>query len=467
MATSPNSVLRNASSWIFILGITSAAAFATFLDGTALRLASSWGGELDIDGGQVPSGPTGALSWADMRDARIAWSYIEKNTRWETGFVDSIEGFPSTTLWDQGSYLMALISAHRLGIVPAHEFHDRLYLFLDGLERLELIGGALPNKVYDTRTLQMVNYENVPQPKGIGWSALDIGRLLMALRVVEKHAPIHGEQIRRILSTWEIDQMSNAGDLIGTTGPSDALEYRQEGRIGYEQYAARAAALWGLDVLRATSAERIVRWEDVAGVDVPTDIRAASQFRAITPTLSEPYILTGLELGFDAETRALAERVLQAQEARWKDTGQITIVSEDHIDQAPFFLYSSVFSNGSPWAVLTEDGRAFGDLRTQSVKATFGWDALFDLEYLEIAREEVSTAYVADRGWYAGIYELDGTLNKSLALNTNSVVLQSQHYKGFGPLWSVVGRAQVDLTPFEPVFGLRVLTGRNHRALRQ
>ena len=40
---------------------------------------------------------------------------FERNFRPETGLVDSMEKYPASTMWEAGSYLMALISAQRLG----------------------------------------------------------------------------------------------------------------------------------------------------------------------------------------------------------------------------------------------------------------------------------------------------------------------------------------------------------------
>ncbi len=41
----------------------------------------------------------------------------------------------------------------------------------------------------------------------------------------------------------------------------------------------------------------------------------------------------------------------------------------------------------------------------------------------------------SERGWYAGLFEADGSPNEILTLNTNAVVLEALHYKVFGPLY--------------------------------
>ncbi|MEM1303102.1 MAG: DUF3131 domain-containing protein, partial [Pseudomonadota bacterium] len=372
----------------------------------------------------------------DAAAARAAWTYLDQNVQPDTGFVNSVDGYPSTTLWDQGSYLLGLVSAQRLGLVTEGEFETRLSQLLNSLETLPLFDGRLPNKAYNTATLAMVNYANEDAPGGIGWSALDIARFLMALRVIEKHYPHHGHQIRTVLAGWDLSAMAAQGELWGSELDGAGGYTRvQEGRIGYEQYAARAAALWGLDVMRAVSAERVVAWQEVQGQQIPTDLRRARSFGAITPVLSEPYMLIGLEFGFDAESATLAQSVLAAQEQRHQDTGHITMVSEDHIDQAPYFLYASVFANGQAWGVVTEHGDFHPELRTQSTKASFAWHALWPTDYTQLARDAVINTAHPDKGFPAGLYEATGEVNEIYTLNTNAIILQALHYQRFGPLW--------------------------------
>ncbi len=422
---------------VFTIGLVLAAGTATFLDGAAFAVAQAFQGRLDLSNELVPLAAKAPLTAEETTAARVAWSYFEANTQPTTGFVNATSAFASATLWDQGSYLLGLVSASRLGIVDESEFDARITRFVQSLESLELFEGRLPNKAYDTRSLLMVNYENKRVFEGIGWSALDIARLLMGLRVVEKHYPQHGAMIRDALAGWDLSAMAEKGELIGTTRkPGEDTQFLQEGRIGYEQYGARAAALWGLDVVRAMSAERIVTWSEVEGVEIPTDRRRAVSFGAITPVVSEPYLLLGLELGLDAESHALAQRVYAAQEARFEQTGQITAVSEDHLDRAPYFAYSSVSTNGRAWGVITEEGTFHDEMRTVSAKAAFGWASIFGTDYARAARASVMDLG-SDEGFAAGRYELDGSINEVYTLNTNAVILEALHYQVFGPLWSV------------------------------
>lgn len=422
------------SSVVFLLGLALAAGTAVSVDGAGAFFAMQGRATLDYQEVREPVAPT-QLTDQDRATAAAAWRYFEQNYNPESGLVNSVAGYSSGTLWDQGSYLLALLSAEAIGVIDRDVLDARANALLSGLHRMELFEGVLPNKAYHSITLEMVDYNNNVVDGGIGWSALDVGRMLLALRVLERRIPEYGPRVRDLLSGWELDAMAYRGELNGASRTGDEVEYLQEGRIGYEQYAARAAAMWGLDVLDATTAARSMDWFEVSGVQVGVDLRRSSAFRAITPTLSEPYLLQGLEMGLTGETQILADRVYSAQESRYRQTGQMTMVSEDNIDQEPWFLYSSVYSNGEPWAVVTEKGEHFPELRTISLKAAIAWDVLYDTEYTEMVRNALA-GLETDQGWAAGIFEATGEPNSVVTLNTNAVILEAMHYKANGPLWA-------------------------------
>lgn len=420
---------------LFVFGLLLASAVAVLTDRTAaiyapLSVSFDWMKDKD----RLQLRPLTPLTEAERADAAAAWSYIKNNTRTETGLVDSVAGFPSTTLWDQGSYLLALVSAHRLGMVDDEEFNRRITNWMMSFQRIGLFEGTLPNKAYNTQTLAITDYNNVAQPEGIGWSALDVARLLSAFRVVERHAPRHSPSIQKVVARWDLTALAAEGEMIGADRNEGATLYLQEGRIGYEQYGARAAALWGLDVSQAMSAARFLDWTTVGSVRVPSDRRVHNSFGAITPILSEPYFLQALEFGLDRESLMIASQVYAAQEARFTDTGILTMVSEDHLDRMPHFAYSSVVGNGLEWPVLTETGENFPELRTISTKAAFAWDALFGTKYTAEVVKKLRPIADPENGWPAGLYESTGEINQILTLNTNAVILQALHRKAFGAL---------------------------------
>lgn len=150
--------------------------------------------------------------------------------------------------------------------------------------------------------------------------------------------------------------------------------------------------------------------------------------------VSEPYLFDDLEFGFDARSVRFATSIYAAQESRYRETGILTAVSESHIDQAPYFIYSSVWGGGADWAVMSFNGDRLDSKRTITTKAAFAWDALFGTDYTRKLVAKVAPLGDRERGWPEGIYEADGTTNTSVTANTNAVVLASLAFRAHGPL---------------------------------
>ncbi len=369
----------------------------------------------------------------DLANARIAWQYFVNNTNDETGLVNSANGYPSTTMWETGSYFVAVISADLLGLIESDAAKDRISKALDTLATMRLFDDSLPNKAYNVQTGELVDYGNNPVERGLGWSALDIARIVGAFGHVEQNYPDLSPKIALVMARWDLPQMVENGQLIGGNMVDGNLRRDQEGRVGYEQYASKAMMLYGFDMYRAYQTDEYLMVREVFGQPIPVDNRL---HRNITPafTVSEPYLFDGLEFGFDARSIKFASAIYNAQEARWAETGTFTAVSETHIDVAPYFVYSSVWGGGAPWAVMTFSGDRMDSRRTISTKAAFAWDALFDTDYTQQLVAQVSPLGELAKGFPEGIYEADGTTNSSVTTNTNAVVLAALAFSAHGPL---------------------------------
>ncbi len=378
------------------------------------------------------------LNAQELEWANISWQYFENNYQKETGLVNSVDQYPATTLWDQSSYILALISAYRLNIIPEEIFNQRLTTVLDALQKIPLYDDALPNKSYNTLTLEMVDYDNQATDKGIGWSAIDIARLMVPLNIVLWNYPEHGEKIKSVIDSWDIKKMIKGGLLIGATIDEEGkTKYVQEGRIGYEEYAARAMALMGFDVAEAAKYNDYLEFVSIEDINIPTDSRDPAVYEAHNYVVSESYILQGLEFGLDHHTKEFAYRVFKAQEERFKRTGILTAVSEDNIDRPPYFVYNTVFSSGKIWNAITDTGADASAHKTLSTKAAFGWNILFGTTYSQQLIDTAKTLYDPEKGWYSGFYEVDKKPNTAITANTNAVILESLYYKKYGPLISI------------------------------
>ncbi len=252
-----------------------------------------------------------------------------------------------------GNYLMALNASRWLNLTNQADFDARLNKFLTSLSSLKLFEDALPNKVYNAATGQMVDYGNNPIERGIGWSALDIGRVLAAFDVIRTCHPQYNEWLTGIVSKWQVARSLKDEQLFGATVlPDNKTFLVQEGRLGYEEYGARGYELWGFKAPKAISLEPF-KMVEINGVQIPVDTRDFQSTNANNYVISESYILDGIEFGLQGDLADFAARVLDVQKRRYDTTGQLTAVTEDNIDQAPYFLYNTVYANGANWATIT------------------------------------------------------------------------------------------------------------------
>lgn len=388
-----------------------------------------------VDSNSIPLRVHRALSADELNMAKVAWTYFENNENKTTGLVNSVDGYTAATLWDTASYLLAVLSAHDLEIITTDEFDARMTRVLATLADLPLFEGRLPNKAYSTATASMTTYDNQTTKVGIGWSAIDIGRVMVPFNVLVWNHPQYTPLVGQVLSNWDLPAIAENAEMIGANVDEQGTTlYLQEGRLGYEEYAAKSLVLAGIDLSEAVDYEQNFEYVSIDGVKVGTDLRTPDKFDALNFVVSEPYVLDGLEFGWDRYSRSLAYRAYQAQQARYKRTGTLTAVSEDNIDQAPYFVYNTIFADGKEWNAITESGEDASEFRTISTKAAIGWYSLYDTEYSKKLLNKVKENHDSAKGWYAGIYEESGKINKALTANTNAIVLESLRYIQFGPM---------------------------------
>ncbi|RMH87461.1 MAG: DUF3131 domain-containing protein, partial [Calditrichaeota bacterium] len=380
---------------VFLAGLIAAFGIIIYLESVEVRFKSDFVVKQTMD--ITPPSPA-PLTEEELRWARIAWKYFQNNYQPTTGLVNSVDKYPASTMWDTSSYLLGLIAAYRLGIIDRATFDERLSRALNALAELPLFDGKLPNKSYNTITLEMVNYNNEKTDRGIGWSAIDIGRVLVPLNIIVWNYPRHTDEVARILARWDFSAMLRDGVLYGAAVDEQGnTVYVQEGRIGYEEYAAKSLSLMGMDVFEALEYQDYLKYVNVYGVKIPTDSRDPEVYHAHNYVVSESYILDGLEFGWDGISREFAYRVYKAQELRYRHTGQLTAVSEDNIDQPPYFVYNTVFTSGKVWNCITEDGKDASQFRTISTKAAFGWYCLYQTDYTRRVMEAVKELYDPQR----------------------------------------------------------------------
>jgi hypothetical protein len=198
---------------------------------------------IDSEARAAPRPGPAPLRPDQLQWGRIAWQYFERNLHPETGLPGSVDKFFSATAWEIGSYLNALVSARAIGILDPGRFDRLAGSALGAIGRLPLYEGALPNKSYDVRTLAMTDYNGQPSQTGIGWSGLDTARLLIALNILARRHPEHQGAVQDIVGRWRLDRLIADGVIMGKS--TDVPGEHQEGRLGYEEYAAKGLVLVG------------------------------------------------------------------------------------------------------------------------------------------------------------------------------------------------------------------------------
>jgi len=378
----------------------------------------------------------GELCHADMEMAQVAWKYFENNYIPETGLVNAVNNYPSTTMWDTGSALAATITANDLGLITPREFDERIMAMFKTLSSMQLFNNEAPNKVYSTKTIDMVDYGNKPTDAGIGVSILDLARLISWLNTLNCMHPQYNSATTAALSRWDYSRLIQDGSMYGLARSGDEIKVLQEGRLGYEQYAAKILEHVGFDLPVASSYENKFRGNtDILGVSIAHDIRDPRKLGANNYVVTESYAMDAMESGIDSENKELLDNIFEVQKRRWKETGIVTAISEDNIDQEPWFLYNSIFNAGLAWQTTNSSNTSYDNLKTVSIKAALSMAMLYpDDEYGQVLSTAVQHAYDPEKGWYSGIYENGAGYNKAFTANTNGVILEGLLHKKYGAL---------------------------------
>ncbi|ELY2588640.1 DUF3131 domain-containing protein [Cronobacter sakazakii] len=370
--------------------------------------------------------------------AAIAWRYFENNTQDATGLVNGSDKRPVVSLWQIGDSLIALTAARELNLIDEKIFDERLTRLLGTLNRLPLTPRQTPNRLYSTWSPTMVDFTG--KPGVMGWSARDMARLMLALRLVAQYHPQYSEYLERVVMRWNfcpvIDQ---DGTLYAAQMQNGLLTPRDEIRLGESEYAAAGFSLWGFQPTKAWGppSQNVILYDRALPVDA-RDPRTTWQPSLIT-TL--PYTLPGLEFGWEVpgvdraqidNLRERAKLVYLSQESRWQQENILTARADFSTSAAPWHASDTVWANGYPWNTLGDDGKEYPRLAQVSTKAVFSLWVLWDTPYTDALMQATRLMYDEKRGWYEGRVEATGDYNRSLTLSTNATVLEALFYKANG-----------------------------------
>ncbi|EDT1683876.1 DUF3131 domain-containing protein [Salmonella enterica] len=428
-------MLKTLARWLTVAIVVLLIVFALFS-----REGAGW--RWLTKGGWHTTARISSLTPQEQAWARIAWRYFENNTQPQTGLVNGSDKQPRVTLWQMGDTLIALIAARELGLVQEDEFDARLTRLLGTLNRLTLTDVRTPGRLYSSQTATPVDFSG--QPTKSGWSAKDMARLMLALRLTAERAPQYREYLDKIILRWNFcPVIDKDGELWSASVQNGQTVIREELRLGESEYAASAFRLWGFLPEKALSppSRNVIIYQRSLAVD-DRDPRTTWQPSLLT-TL--PAMLPGLEFGWQPPgvppevqkaLRTRAKGVWLSQKSRWERDKVLTARADFTLPQAPWHVEDTVWGNGYAWNTIGDDGRDYPRLAQVSTKAVFVLWTLWKTDYTDALMAVTTHLNNPQQGWFEGRVEATGDVNRTLTLSTNAMVLEALLYKhNAGPLF--------------------------------
>jgi len=155
--------------------------------------------------------------------AKSAWRFLDANYKPATGLVSATADWANTTIWDVGGQFLAFRSAKELGLLSQEEFDKRMNKALATLQKAPLYNNVAFNKVISTTT------GGVGEGGVHGFAATDLGRLLVALKILSVQEPQLKASIERVVKRIDMSKIGIMGHSMG--GTTAALATKEERRI--------------------------------------------------------------------------------------------------------------------------------------------------------------------------------------------------------------------------------------------
>lgn len=355
--------------------------------------------------------------------AKKAQFYIEQSRQANTGLWDSVRGYPHTTMWDVASGIGATLALEGIGLKSSEVTLHELTQTLESLKKLPLYKNQLPNREYSTKTgLPSGRLSQTPS-NGNGWSALDIGRLLIWLDILKVKHPTLEEDVDAIINSWALERAVKDNTLYGTKLYKGREYYRQEGRHGYLQYAIKGYQLFGYNIDNSAA-------EPFLDPVLINDIEVIKDNRNVPFFTSDPYVLGAIEFGIDPEWNQLQD-IYDLHKNFWLENQILVSYGEDAMNKNPWFAYNNIYYYKKPWTSVSPSGKTIENPQQLSHKVAYGFSVLFDDEFSDALAEEVTTNSLQFRSISTGVYE-DGGNNTAFNINTNSLILVALWYRSLG-----------------------------------
>lgn len=355
--------------------------------------------------------------------AKKAHFYFQHNRRKNTGLWDSVQGYAHTTMWDIASGIAATLALEALELKTTEQSHQELSQTLRTLQHMPLYKGWLPNREYSTKTGTPSGRLSNSSMNGNGWSALDIGRLLIWLKIMCQQHPEFERDVAKLLDDWQLGKAIHNGTLYGANFYKGKEYYRQEGRHGYLQYAAMGFKMFNY-TLPHPKLDHYLSPIEMFGSTLYVDTRNV-------PFLtSDPYVLASIEFGQNDDWNQI-NTIYSLHKSISKKKGKLFSYAEDAMNKNPWFAYNNLYYYGKPWTSVSPSGKVIENPQIFSHKVAYGFSVLFNDEFSKQLFSSVLNNSLHTRSIPTGQYA-NGGANTSFNINTNSLILVALWYKQNG-----------------------------------
>lgn len=248
------------------------------------------------------------------------------------------------------------------------------------------------------------------------------------------HYPQHAAEIRDLFNQWQTGALVESGETTRASLPVHHWTLATDeprNSFGYRMYASHTLRLInneaGLAVTNPPEGQAMI---DIDGIMVP-DEGLRTPWGRQPSLVSLPYLLTGLETGFDAQSAEIAWRIMQIQQRRHSLRVRKPPISTDYAEPAPDYVNDLPTRQPDNQTSINDappEQRAI-----TSTRSAFAWYALFRNAWSEALREQVLTLQVPGKGWQQG-FNLNNRVNNVIDADTNAVVLESLSFIAHGQM---------------------------------
>ena len=372
--------------------------------------------------------PDDAAETAELeKDAKTAWKFFELFTDPQTGLVpgtawkeeESSRFYAFTTMWDAGTHIIALISAHALGLIDDKDFTDRAKRLLAHLPTTSRANGLLLPRTAISTTGR--------QPDQTGFDSTDAGRLLISLKALDNY--VGGDMgIAEIVAGWDFKATIENGEIRSViNGRFSTVQ-----DSSYTHYVSRGLALWGLEIDTP-----FAKHDGDSEMDAQMRVLGAVEGNELIST--EPHVLEAIELGYSDPSRTLADVLYTQQMFEYEKTGELVCVSEGPLDREPWFSYQGYkIGDEEPWkvniigALARHQTAGFKRAVTMvSCKSAYLWSAVRPQAYSQLLIDYVrQNARFEDLGFASGVFTATGLATTNYSdINTNGIILEALAYR--------------------------------------